>query len=151
MTTHVFKVVGMHCASCAAIITKKVSVIPGIQSVSVNYGSEKALIDFDSNIVPFDSVNDEIKKLGYSIVDEEMGSGKVTSINTKELELEKLEQKIQFIVPVTFTIFVLMMWDILARTTVVIPNLPLPMTFFNTFSMVIATVTLFWVGRPYLE
>jgi Cu2+-exporting ATPase/Cu+-exporting ATPase len=43
-----------------------------------------------------------------------------------------------------------MMWDILARTTAWMPSLPIPMALFNTISMVMATVALFWVGKPYL-
>ena len=51
MTTQILKVKGMHCASCASIITKKLSSVPYINSVSVNYGNEKAKIDYDESRV----------------------------------------------------------------------------------------------------
>ena len=47
-------------------------------------------------------------------------------------------------------IFVLMMWDILSRIVSWIPNLPIPMELFNEISMIIATIALFYVGKPYL-
>ena len=49
MSTHTYKITGMHCASCASVITKKLSAVPHVRSVSVNYGTEKAKIDFDDN------------------------------------------------------------------------------------------------------
>jgi Cu2+-exporting ATPase/Cu+-exporting ATPase len=153
MATHIFKVKGMHCASCAAIITKKVSKLPSVTSVSVNYGNEKAKIDFDPNVVPLTTLNEEIEKLGYSLVDESVtnGGGHDHAAMMKGSPLNELKEKTHFILPVTLAVFVLMMWDILARTTTLVPNLPIPMTLFNTLSMVIATVALFWVGKPYLE
>jgi len=151
MTTQILKVKGMHCASCASIITKKLSSVPYINSVSVNYGNEKAKIDYDESRVSIDVMNKEISELGYSFV---MGENQVNAEHNhtapKENELDELKNKTEFIIPITLVVFVLMMWDILARTTTWMPNLPIPMALFNTISMVLATVALFWVGKPYL-
>jgi Cu2+-exporting ATPase/Cu+-exporting ATPase len=151
MTTQILKVKGMHCASCASIITKKLSAMPHVKSVSVNYGNEKAKIDYDDAHISIDSMNDEISKLGYSFVSEnnQAKSGHDHAL-MKADELDELRNKTSFIIPVTITVFALMMWDILARTTAWMPNLPIPMALFNTISMVVATVALFWVGKPYL-
>jgi Cu2+-exporting ATPase/Cu+-exporting ATPase len=151
MTTQILKVKGMHCASCASIITKKLSAMPHVKSVSVNYGNEKAKIDYDDAHTSIDSMNDEISKLGYSFVSEnnQAKSGHDHAL-MKADELDELRNKTSFIIPVTITVFALMMWDILARTTAWMPNLPIPMALFNTISMVVATVALFWVGKPYL-
>jgi Cu2+-exporting ATPase/Cu+-exporting ATPase len=43
-----------------------------------------------------------------------------------------------------------MMWDIASQLFIPVPRLPLPMETFNIFSMVLATVTLFWIGKPFL-
>lgn len=152
MTTHIFKVAGMHCASCAAIITKKVSALPNIVSVSVNYGNEKAKVEFDPTQVSLASINEEVEKLGYTFVDESVSNrgGHDHASMMKGAELEGLRNKTNFIFPVALAVFVLMLWDIFARTTTIVPNLPIPMTIFNALSMVIATVALFWVGKPYL-
>jgi Cu2+-exporting ATPase/Cu+-exporting ATPase len=151
MTTQILKVKGMHCASCASIITKKLSAMPHVKSVSVNYGNEKAKINYDDAHISIDSMNDEISKLGYSFVSEnnQAKSGHDHAL-MKADELDELRNKTSFIIPVTITVFALMMWDILARTTAWMPNLPIPMALFNTISMAVATVALFWVGKPYL-
>lgn len=152
MTTQILKVKGMHCASCASIITKKLSVLPYINSVSVNYGNEKAKIDYDESKTSIHFMNEEISKLGYSFVSEKDGvDSEKDHVDSKENELDELKNKTEFIIPVTFAIFGLMMWDILARTTVWMPNMPIPMVLFNTISMVLATIALFWVGKPYLQ
>jgi Cu2+-exporting ATPase/Cu+-exporting ATPase len=151
MTTQILKVKGMHCASCASIITKKLSALPHIQSISVNYANEKAQIDYDDSQVSIHSMNDEIHKLGYSLVSEkDEANGEHDHAGMKEDELNELKHKTEFMIPITLAIFGLMMWDILARTTTLIPNVPIPMELFNTISMVLATVALFWVGKPYL-
>lgn len=151
MTKQILQVSGMHCASCASVITKKLSVLPHINSVSVNYGNEKAVIDFDSDNISLHEMNQEIEKLGYALVssqDRENDGHDHVAIKTNELD--ELKKKTEFILPVTFVVFTLMMWDILAKTTVWMPNLPIPMLLFNTLSMLLATVALFWVGKPYL-
>ena len=144
MKTETLKVIGMHCASCASIITKKLSALPNVTSVSVNYGNEKAKISYDEKQITIDAMNAEISKLGYSFATEKAASSGAD-------ELTHLGNKVAFIIPITITIFALMMWDILARTTVWMPNLPIPMQLFNTISMVLATAALFWVGQPYLS
>lgn len=153
MATKIIKVAGMHCASCAAVITKKLSAIPHVHSVSVNYGNEKAKIDFDEDKVSVDTMNQSIGELGYSLVslDEESTHHEHDHRSMEEGgDLLELQQKTEFILPITLVIFVLMLWDIIARVTSWMPNLPIPMTLFNTISMIMATVTLFWIGKPYI-
>ncbi len=149
MTNKIFKIKGMHCASCATIITKKVSALSGVKTVSVNYANEKAKIDFDDNLVTLDAINNDLQKLGYAFVDDVDKDIKKT--NDKDLDFIELKNKVEFILPVTFVIFILMMWDILSRTFANVPNLPMPMSLFNILSMIVATIALFWVGKPYLQ
>lgn len=151
MTKQILTVKGMHCASCASIISKKLSAVPHVHSVSVNYANEKANIEYDEQHVSIDAMNKKIEELGYSFVPEVVeNKGEHDHAATKEGELDELKNKTEFIVPITITVFALMMWDILARITTWMPNLPIPMDLFNTVSMVLATAALFWVGKPYL-
>lgn len=153
MSTKILRITGMHCASCAFIITKKLKALPYIQSVSIHYGNERAKIEFDENNISIDSMNKEINKLGYSLVGdgaEDRKNGDYNYAVAKEDELIALKEKVEFILPVTFAVFLFMIWDILARITVWMPNPPIPMSLFNTISMVLATIALFWVGKPYV-
>ncbi len=148
MTTQTFKIEGMHCASCASVITKQLSAIPHIKSVAVNYGTEKAKVEYDHEHVSINVMNDAIGKLGYSLSTTEKSEH--DHVNTQENTLDELKHKTEFMLPVTFVVFALMMWDIASKIFVGVPNLPIPMSLFNTIGMILATVALFWVGKPYL-
>ncbi len=154
MSTHTYNVHGMHCASCAQIITRKIAALPHVRDASVNYGNEKARIDFDESMTGVDEFNEEIAKLGYALEDTSprtQNTPESHHANTKEDTLVRLEGKTLFILPITLATFLLMLWEILARIVAPIPNLPIPMQWFNTITMILATIALFWVGRPYLE
>ena len=43
----IFRIYGMHCASCAVIIESNLKKTLGVVSVSVNYATEKAYLDYD--------------------------------------------------------------------------------------------------------
>ena len=143
MTNKTLKIKGMHCASCATVITNKVSKLGGVDTVNVNFATEKATVSFDDNIVSVQQMNNEIEKLGYTFVDgnsshatedHSMHTGINESKDQKMKELLAIKTKIQFVLPITLLVFVLMMWDIGAKL-------------FTS----IASVVLFWIGQPFLQ
>ena len=154
---HIFQVQGMHCASCAHTITKKISKLPHVQNAEVNYATEKARIEFDESKTNIDTFNEELQKLGYALVDETpLSRGKIAhngipSERAPQDELASLEEKTHFILPVTITVFALMLWDIAAKYFVWIPNIPIPMPLLNIFLMILATITLFLIGEQYIR
>ncbi len=152
MTTRIYRVHGMHCASCATIIGKKLSALPGVTAATVNYGNEKAKVE-TSGEVSVETLTAAVGELGYSLTDEsgEQATHHDHSAMLREDEHKALKAKTDFILPVTLIVFLIMMWDIMAQTTAGVPNLPIPMASVNTISMVLATIALFWVGKPYLE
>lgn len=62
---------GMHCASCANIITKRVKKIPGVTNIDVNISTDTATLEFDSNTVTLDTINTTVRELGYSFSEED--------------------------------------------------------------------------------
>jgi len=66
----ILKLVGMHCASCSAIIENALEKEDGITSVSVNFASEKASIEFNKTIIRLEEIQGIIKKLGYEAKEE---------------------------------------------------------------------------------
>lgn len=159
MTTHTLQVKGMHCASCASIITKKISALDGVENVDVNYATEQAHVNFDTKKVSVSHMNHEIEKLGYSLVDHSHVSsedhqahlGLSQSKDEKMRELLSMKGKAEFVLPISLLVFLLMMWDIGAQTVVSIPRLPIPMDMFNLIGLVLSTVVLFWIGQPFLQ
>ena len=57
---------GMHCASCATIIEKRLKKTDGVKSANVNFSTEKAVVDFSPKIVKENDFVDTIKSLGYT-------------------------------------------------------------------------------------
>lgn len=155
METQTYTVSGMHCASCAGIITKKLKKLQGVASCDVNFATEKATVSFNPNMVSVDHMNHEIDKLGYTLKnphtmeDHSMHTGVNQTKEEKLKELGKLKTKIHFVLPFTFIVFILMMWDILAKFSV-LSEIPVQASILNTFYFILASVVLFWVGNPYL-
>jgi len=60
---------GMHCASCATTIERSIKKVPGIVNAQVNYGTEKAVIDYDPSVANLSKITQAIKKVGYDVND----------------------------------------------------------------------------------
>ena len=93
-----YPIVGMHCASCAKLIERKLGKIPGVISSSVNYGNETAYVDGGK----FNEIKKAIEGLGYKIGDNEDSEA---SSELKKKELKNL--KIKVIISIVSAIFVM--------------------------------------------
>ncbi len=63
-----FPIVGMHCASCATLIERKLKKTPGVVDASVNYGSQQASVSFNPSLTSLQALGDAIKNLGYNAI-----------------------------------------------------------------------------------
>lgn len=168
LKTNTLDVRGMHCASCSAIITKRIKKLPGIAAVDVNVATEKATVSYDPTRISLNEMNATIGPLGYTLHDntvpalpaghEHMSADEHAAhlgLNQTKAEklqlLEREKAKVEFSLPVALLIFFLMMWDIGAQYLPGITRLPLPMQLFNTISFLLASVVLFWMGQPFLK
>ncbi len=61
-------IAGMHCASCALLIKKSLESVKGVETASVNYASQKAVIKYDSNQTDIRDLTSAITKSGYRVV-----------------------------------------------------------------------------------
>jgi len=136
------KIKGMHCVSCANIIDNKISKLDGVNKIEVSYASETAKIDYDKEIIDLEKIDKEMAKLGYRLdLPEEKEIIKKTDGEIN---------KIYFSLPISIFVFLIMVWDILAKLIKDIPNLPIPMDFLNIVFWGLATIILFWIGKPFL-
>ena len=60
-------ITGMTCTNCAATIEKGLAETPGVEKANVNFGSEKASIDYDPKKVSLSKLAHTISELGYGI------------------------------------------------------------------------------------
>lgn len=59
---------GMHCASCAMNIEKSLKTKDGVGSAQINFGAERAVVEYDPAKVSVDDLEKVIEQLGYGIV-----------------------------------------------------------------------------------
>jgi Cu2+-exporting ATPase/Cu+-exporting ATPase len=161
--TQTYKIKGMHCASCSSVIEKTLKKAEGVHSVEANYGTEAAKITFDESKTNPHHLSKKIEPLGYSLIipetAEEMGMspnehaahlGLNQSKKEKLAELADMKTKVISVIPLTvFSIFV-MGWDIFAQFGVVSEIPYFWQEFFHHLLPLMATYTLFVVGKPYL-
>ncbi|MDE1798529.1 MAG: cation-translocating P-type ATPase, partial [Candidatus Micrarchaeota archaeon] len=56
---------GMHCASCAMLITRKLQKTPGVAKANVNYGSGKAYVEYDEKKTGERALISAVESAGY--------------------------------------------------------------------------------------
>ncbi len=150
MITQNFSVIGMHCASCSALITKRLKKMNGITEVSVNVATEQAKVTFEADQVTTENMNQALEPLGYSLVSRTQSDAEPLVRGEEKFFISE-QAKTYFVLPLSIVFFVLMLWEIAARRYFVVPNFPFPMDLWNIFSLVIATLVLFWIGKPFLS
>jgi len=156
---------GMHCASCALVVEKTLSKTEGVKEVKVNYGTEKASIEYDKEKVSLSKMSDLIKPFGYEFIESETPQGITcqspdTSKSSlpktdpakqqKLLELENQKLKVQFALPVAIIVFLLMMWEIAAKNIPWVPHFFISHEYYSKILLIISTIVLFWIGRPFI-
>ena len=148
----------MHCASCAAIITKKLSKVEGIKEVTVNLATETAKLEFDNNSLTPEALNEVVNKYGYSLEIEQppsamaaVATGSTKKREQKEGELSRQLRNVQFALPVALVVFTLMMWDIGSMFFHRFPHIPISMEVLNILLMLISTWMVFRTGAPFLH
>ena len=150
---------GMHCATCALTIKNTLSKEDGVLNCDVNFGTEKAKIEYDPQKTSISELSKKIEPLGYSFLaqkdshkqhshEEHLGIDQ--SKEEKLKELMKLKNKLLFIIPLTAFIFIAMLWDILYQTLKLVPPFFIPEELYNPLLFIIATASVFWVGTPYI-
>lgn len=172
--TQSLHVMGMHCASCASTIKKKLEKLSGVESCTVNFGTEKAKVSFDPKKVSLKDMNAHIGKLGYTLMDNKQnthhnhgamdhslhaGHDMMTPISSdttvkehKLQELAKLKKHVQIVLPFVAVSILVMIWEIGAEPLGLWPKMPsILMTFFHHLLPIFATYTLFVIGLPYLQ
>ena len=174
MDSKIYRVKGMHCASCATIIEKTFKKEAGVHSAEVNYGTETAKINFDQGKTNPELLSKKIEPLGYSLAldhlsektydendqtAESMGMSAdehATHLGLSQSKKEKLAEvldmknKVWSAIPIAVFAAMVMGWDILAQYGLAGEMSPVIDEFFHHLLPILATYVLFVVGRPYL-
>ncbi len=178
-TSKIYKVKGMHCASCASIIERTIKKVDGVEEISVNPGTESVKISFDEYKTNPETLNKKLEPLGYSFVVEKTPSMVTHKINhdshqmsasdmgmsedehavhlglnqskaEKLAELKEMRTKVISAIPLAIISVFMMGWDIFAQLNFVGEMSLVLEEFFHHLLPVMATYILFVVGKPYL-
>ena len=81
-----FPIDEMTCTACAASIERNVSKLTGVNSIVVNYASEKATLIYDPSLIKLSEINSKISDLGYKALIE----AENVVIDSNQLRQEKV-------------------------------------------------------------
>lgn len=136
---HSFSISGMHCASCAVDIEKKIHDLPGVQDVRVNYADEHAYVSFDSDKTTVEDVAQVVKQLGYGVA---LPGEDVSDEQDLKLKYELLLVRIKLGVSVVLSAL-LMIGAMVSFAPALLKN--------HWVMWLLATPIQFWVGWRYYK
>lgn len=162
----------MHCASCASIIERTLGETEGVESAIVNYGTEKIKVTFDESKTNPTDLSKKIEPLGYTLAIPESHNMSTHSMSAKDMgisenehaahlglnqtkeeklrEIKDIKMLVISAMPLAIFSILVMTWEILAQYSVV-PEMSYTIKeFFHHLLPLMATYTLFVVGKPYL-
>ncbi|MBI4453586.1 copper-translocating P-type ATPase [Candidatus Woesearchaeota archaeon] len=119
MKKQLIKVTGMHCASCATIISKALLKTKGVKEANVNYSTSKANVLFDEKQVSEKELIDTIKNKGYgaSIAEGKEDFDKELALQRKEItNLKNL-----FLLSISFSLPVFIIGSVLEWLNIMVP------------------------------
>ncbi|MGE5425900.1 MAG: heavy metal translocating P-type ATPase [Bacillota bacterium] len=153
MQNQIFPVRGLHCASCAQIVKSRLERLPGVDKAKVNYGTEEASVSYDPAKIGLESMNAELQKFGYALVQEQPATQSVNNTAAEEeadLEEIKDNEGAHFAVPLAVFVFLLMIYQLLSEN-LGLPLIPLPMKIMDVFLLLSASAVIFGPGRRFLS
>src|SRR5579859_2118120 len=131
-----FPITGMHCASCAVNIQRKLQKTAGVSEANVNYANESAVVEYDENQCSDKQLNDAVESLGYKAHLNQTNEDVVG--NERARELKDLKQKLSVSGVLTVLLLIGAMFPFA------------PAFLKNEWLMwILATPIQFWVGGQY--
>ena len=125
-----FQIKGMHCASCVYTVEKAIKKLPGIDDVSVNLATEKALVSFDTKKVRDQEIITAVAKTGYL-------ASMISDQNHQHYQLHNLDElkKLKNKAIISLVIGVLIFFNFLP----------------NWLVLIIASFVQFWAGYDFYK
>jgi Cu+-exporting ATPase len=100
-TKESFPIIGMHCASCARLIEKKLIKTKGVMEATVNYASEQASVTYDQERCSKENIQSAVESAGYKTL---IGGG-ITKEEVKKQELSNLRKRVYVSLSLAVVIF----------------------------------------------
>ncbi|MBI4406824.1 copper-translocating P-type ATPase [Candidatus Micrarchaeota archaeon] len=107
-----FEVRGMHCASCAANIEKKLKTLPGVESVSVNFATRNAVIEGEAAV---EKIKEAVEAAGYELLEKTTESEEQLEAEEKT-EISDYKKKVAIAALFSLPLMVLAMGELVGIT-----------------------------------
>jgi len=110
--TKTFRVTGMHCASCASIVTRQLKKAPGVEQCDVSLTWEQAEVSGQPEALTPQKLNPFLSKFGYALEE------------TSEHAKEKMDLKTVWLSGTAIMVFFVMAGDLISRRLRQTPLVP---------------------------
>jgi Cu+-exporting ATPase len=97
-------ITGMTCANCVATVERVLRKTEGVEEATVNYGTERAMVRFDPDLVTVDGLAAAVERAGYGVVlvDDAEDAGALDEAESIARAAEIAEQQRKFLTGVLF-------------------------------------------------
>lgn len=140
---------GMHCVSCAQIITTKLTALSGVKWCEVHFATKEATLDYDSNTITESVIQEEVKKYWYTLIPDKKEEIKSNEEIIENPELEHAWNMVLVSIPIVALSIGIMTWMIWVWQWWWSGNDTIK-EFFHHLLPILATVMLTVVGWKYV-
>src|SRR3972149_10182878 len=143
--TVILPIGGMSCASCAARIERNLKKLNGITDAAVNFGTEKASVEYNPSLVDLQTVKKTIIDTGYTVI--EVEEKNLLDVDRERREGELRILKNELIESASLSIFIM-----IGSMQMFIPYFPsIPHSTMNSILFILTTFVQFKCGWRFYE
>ena len=145
-------ITGMHCASCSALITHKLTKTKGVEKASVNLASAKAHVHYDPAQVDEQGLIAAVKSAGYNAEVRHDHGHLGSELDRKRQEAEIRDYRTKFLIGLVLCLPMLgfMVLMLLPKQTMP-PALSAVEGYMGIVSLILATPVQFWLGKGFFK
>ena len=141
--TVILPIGGMSCASCAARIERNLKKLNGVTDAAVNFGTEKASVEYIPSLVDLQTVKKTIIDTGYTVIEAEEKN--LLDIDRERREGELRILKNELIESASLSIFI-----VIGSMQMFIPHFPsIPHSTINSILFILTTFVQFKCGSRF--
>ncbi len=149
MENATLKLRGMSCASCANSIEDAIRSVPGVNECYVNFGAERATVEYDPRKINLEAIQDAVDAAGYSAHPlQEQGVMSAEDDAEKRVRLRESRELMRKVVVAGIFSALLVLGSLPAMTGLYIPFIPAWLH--NSWVQLVLTAPVqFWCGASF--
>lgn len=137
---------GMHCASCAGLIEKQLSKVPGVENATVNFAAEKALVHTNGTVA-VEQLLGAVKKAGYRAESIDSEEAEVSEKATRGKAITNLRNKFLVSLGLSLPMLYFMLLDFFPA----LPGGKILPPFFGIVSLLLVLPVQFVIGAGFYK